>query len=76
MLCAILFSNQLPSDLMFGCCWFMIQLQGSPGTPVNSNSNSSSVSDPSAPWRLSEELDSGANNSYYGGENELLGDYR
>lgn len=48
------------------------ELQGSPGTPVNSNSNSSSVSDPSAPWRLSEELDSGANNSYYGGENELL----
>ncbi|XP_004295103.1 PREDICTED: calmodulin-binding transcription activator 5 [Fragaria vesca subsp. vesca] len=47
------------------------EVQG-PATPVNSNSNSSSVSDPSAPWRLSEELDSGAKNSYYGGENELL----
>lgn len=53
----------------------MIQVQG-PATPVNSNSNSSSVSDPSAPWHLSEELDSGAKNSYYGGENELLGDCR
>ncbi|KAM5568814.1 hypothetical protein ABKV19_016370 [Rosa sericea] len=48
------------------------ELQGSPATPVNSNSNSSSISDPSAPWRVSEELDSGANNSYYGGANELL----
>ncbi|KAM5568810.1 hypothetical protein ABKV19_016370 [Rosa sericea] len=46
--------------------------EGSPATPVNSNSNSSSISDPSAPWRVSEELDSGANNSYYGGANELL----
>ncbi|XP_050372139.1 calmodulin-binding transcription activator 5 isoform X2 [Argentina anserina] len=48
------------------------EVQGSPATPMNSNSNSSSVSDPSAPWRLSEELDSGAKSSYYGGENEIL----
>ncbi|KAM1723481.1 hypothetical protein COP2_022355 [Malus domestica] len=50
------------------------EVQGSPVTPVNSNS--SSVSDPSAPWFLSEELDSGANNAYCAGENELpeLGD--
>ncbi|XP_021822504.1 calmodulin-binding transcription activator 5 isoform X1 [Prunus avium] len=46
------------------------ELQGSPVTPVNSN-NSSSVSDPSAPWLLSEELDSGANKAYCAGENEL-----
>ncbi|XP_034228719.1 calmodulin-binding transcription activator 5 isoform X2 [Prunus dulcis] len=44
--------------------------EGSPVTPVNSN-NSSSVSDPSAPWLLSEELDSGANTAFCAGENEL-----
>ncbi|ONI28099.1 hypothetical protein PRUPE_1G122800 [Prunus persica] len=44
--------------------------EGSPVTPVNSN-NSSSVSDPSAPWLLSEELDSGANTTFCAGENEL-----
>ncbi|XP_062174813.1 calmodulin-binding transcription activator 5 isoform X2 [Alnus glutinosa] len=38
------------------------ELQGSPGTPVNSNS--SSVSDPSAPWFSSEEHDSGAKHAY------------
>ncbi|KAF7852026.1 hypothetical protein BT93_L1120 [Corymbia citriodora subsp. variegata] len=42
--------------------------QGSPATPVNSHS--SSVSDPSAPWVLSEELDSGANQPYYSAEKE------
>ena len=50
---------------------FMIQLQGSPGTPINSNS--SSVSDPSAPWFSSEEHDSGANHAYNAGEKEILG---
>lgn len=51
----------------------MIYLQGSPTTPVNSNS--SSVSDPSsAPWLSSEEHDSGANHVYSAGEKELLGD--
>ncbi|KAM1086543.1 hypothetical protein ACFX2B_012039 [Malus domestica] len=47
---------------------------GSPVTPVNSNS--SSISDPSAPSFLSEEHDSVANNAYCAGENELqeLGD--
>ncbi|KAL3727788.1 hypothetical protein ACJRO7_032523 [Eucalyptus globulus] len=40
--------------------------QGSPATPVNSHS--SSVSDPSAPWVLSEELDSGTNQGYYSAE--------
>ncbi|KAH7513448.1 hypothetical protein FEM48_Zijuj12G0201000 [Ziziphus jujuba var. spinosa] len=44
--------------------------EGSPVTPVNSNS--SSASDPSAPWPLSEELDSGTNHAYYAGENEIL----
>ncbi|XP_048129258.1 calmodulin-binding transcription activator 5 isoform X2 [Rhodamnia argentea] len=42
--------------------------QGSPATPVNSHS--SSASDPSAPWILSEELDSGANQAYYSAEKE------
>lgn len=55
-----------------GLLLLTIQVQGSPVTPVNSNS--SSVSDPSAPWFLSEELDSGANNAYCAGENELPGD--
>lgn len=49
----------------------MIQLQGSPGTPVNSNS--SSVSDPSPPLFSSEEHDSGANRAYNVGEKEILG---
>ncbi|KAL4643095.1 hypothetical protein ACB092_02G068600 [Castanea dentata] len=38
------------------------ELQGSPGTPVNSNSSSGS----SAPWLLTEELDSGGNHAHYG----------
>lgn len=38
------------------------ELQGSPGTPVNSNSSSGS----SAPWLLTEELDSGGNHVHYG----------
>ena len=48
----------------------MIQLHGSPGTPVNSNSSSGS----SAPLPLTEELDSGANHAHYGSKKELLGD--
>ncbi|XP_075653924.1 calmodulin-binding transcription activator 5 isoform X2 [Castanea sativa] len=39
------------------------ELQGSPGTPVNSNSSSGS----SAPWLLTDELDSGGNHAHYGG---------
>jgi hypothetical protein len=46
------------------------ELQGSPGTPVNSNSSSGS----SAPLPLTEELDSGANHAHYGSKKELLGD--
>lgn len=46
------------------------ELQGSPATPVNSNS--SSVSDPVAPLILSEELDSGTNNPYAGEVNNNL----
>ncbi|KAF3967943.1 hypothetical protein ACB098_02G058500 [Castanea mollissima] len=38
------------------------ELQGSPGTPVNSNSSSGS----SAPWLLTDELDSGGNHAHYG----------
>ncbi|XP_058201161.1 calmodulin-binding transcription activator 5 isoform X2 [Rhododendron vialii] len=38
--------------------------EGSPGTPVNSNS-SSALSDPSASWLLSEETDSGADAANY-----------
>uniref|UniRef100_A0A2N9EZA3 CG-1 domain-containing protein n=1 Tax=Fagus sylvatica TaxID=28930 RepID=A0A2N9EZA3_FAGSY len=45
------------------------ELQGSPGTPVNSNSSSGS----SAPLPLTEELDSGANHAHYGSKKELLG---
>ncbi|ESW10971.1 hypothetical protein PHAVU_009G254500 [Phaseolus vulgaris] len=41
-----------------------IQLQSSPVTPVNSNSNSSSVSDPAASWIPSEDLDSGTKSDY------------
>ncbi|KAG5116463.1 hypothetical protein JHK84_042576 [Glycine max] len=39
-----------------------LQLQGSPATPVNSNS--SSASDPAASWIPSEDLDSGVNSAY------------
>ncbi|XP_031398564.1 calmodulin-binding transcription activator 6-like isoform X2 [Punica granatum] len=39
------------------------QSQNSPATPVNSNS--SSISDPPASWPLSEEFDSGANQTLY-----------
>ncbi|KAL2960266.1 hypothetical protein AAZX31_17G030800 [Glycine max] len=38
------------------------EMQGSPVTPVNSHS--SSVSDPPAPWILSEEIDSGTTTAY------------
>ncbi|KAF7837744.1 calmodulin-binding transcription activator 5-like isoform X1 [Senna tora] len=48
------------------------EVQCSPVTPVNSNSNSSSASDPTAPWILSEELDSGTNNAYDGELNDNL----
>lgn len=48
----------------------MIQLQGSPVTPLNSNSSSSS--DPNARV-LSEEHDSGTKTAYYGGGQEFLG---
>jgi hypothetical protein len=47
----------------------MIQLQGSPATPVNSHS--SSVSDQSAPRLLSEEFDSGAARAYDSSEKDL-----
>ncbi|KHN03312.1 Calmodulin-binding transcription activator 5 [Glycine soja] len=40
------------------------EMQGSPVTPVNSHS--SSVSDPPAPWILSEEIDSGTTTAYAG----------
>ncbi|XP_019455972.1 PREDICTED: calmodulin-binding transcription activator 5-like isoform X2 [Lupinus angustifolius] len=39
------------------------EVQGSPVTPVNSNSSSS---DPVAPWIILEEIDSGTNTSYAG----------
>ncbi|CAJ2662426.1 unnamed protein product [Trifolium pratense] len=41
--------------------------QGSPVTPVNSNS--SSTADPTTPWILSEDLDSGTNSAYTNGLN-------
>ena len=47
----------------------MIQLQGSPATPVNSHS--SSVSDQSASRILSEEFDSGAARAYDFSETDL-----
>ncbi|XP_037491917.1 calmodulin-binding transcription activator 5 isoform X2 [Jatropha curcas] len=46
------------------------EFQGSPVTPMNSNS--SSISDQS-PWLISEEFDSGAGNAYHTGEKEHLG---
>ncbi|CAA3031818.1 calmodulin-binding transcription activator 5 isoform X4 [Olea europaea subsp. europaea] len=51
------------SECILGCIQFIIQLQGSPATPVNSNS--SAVSDPSAPRPLSEESDSTVDRAYY-----------
>lgn len=48
----------------------MIQSQGSPVTPVNSNSTT--ASDPTTPWILSEEIDSGAITAYGDGEKEPL----
>ncbi|KAI3469309.1 hypothetical protein Pfo_025972 [Paulownia fortunei] len=47
------------------------EMQGSPATPVNSNSNSA-VSDPSASWPLSEESDSAVDRVYYGSGISLL----
>ena len=47
----------------------MIQLQGSPATPVNSHS--SSVSDQSTSRILSEEFDSGAARAYDFSEKDL-----
>ncbi|RVW39917.1 Calmodulin-binding transcription activator 5 [Vitis vinifera] len=45
--------------------------QGSPVTPVNSSpSPNSATSDPSAPWLLSEETDSGTGSTYRAGEKE------
>lgn len=44
----------------------MIQMQGSPVTPINSHS--SSVSDPPAPWVVLDEIDSGTTTTYAGGE--------
>ncbi|CAI0467083.1 unnamed protein product [Linum tenue] len=46
------------------------ELQGSPATPVNSNS--SSASDPSTPWLLAEEFDSGAGLGYSAGEKQRI----
>lgn len=51
----------------------MTQLQRSPATPPNSQS--SSVSDQSAPLLLPEEFDSGAGRAYYAGEKELAGNF-
>ncbi|XP_011657270.2 calmodulin-binding transcription activator 5 isoform X1 [Cucumis sativus] len=45
------------------------EFQNSPSTSLNSNSGS--VSNPSTPWLLSEELDSKATHVYSVGENEL-----
>ncbi|KAI4303149.1 hypothetical protein MLD38_038815 [Melastoma candidum] len=44
------------------------EMQGSPATPVNSNS--SSISDPTAQWVIPEESDSGAYQAYYSGQKE------
>ncbi|KAK7246316.1 hypothetical protein RIF29_41180 [Crotalaria pallida] len=41
-------------------------------SPLNSNSNSSSVSDPTAQWILSEDQDSGTNSAYADGLNDNL----
>ncbi|KAF5452276.1 hypothetical protein F2P56_027296 [Juglans regia] len=48
------------------------ELQGSPATPVNSNS--SGVSEPSAPWLSSEEHETGSNHGYNAGKKEILGE--
>ncbi|XP_059632783.1 calmodulin-binding transcription activator 5-like [Cornus florida] len=47
------------------------EMQGSPATPVNSNS-SSALSDPSASWLLSEETNSGADQVSYTSEKAEL----
>ncbi|KAK7363506.1 hypothetical protein VNO77_05650 [Canavalia gladiata] len=46
------------------------ELLGSPVTPVNSNS--SSVSDPTTPWILSEETDSGTTTTYAGDTSDSI----
>lgn len=46
------------------------EVQGPPATPMNSNS-SSGLSDPSAPWLLSEETDSAADHAGLGESNTL-----
>ena len=51
----------------------MTQLQGSPVTPVYSNSNSG-LSDASASWILSEEIESGSDPAYYTARKVQLGD--
>ena len=50
----------------------MVQLQGSPATPVNSSS--SSITYQSTPLLVTEEFDSGAGNAYYEGERGPLCD--
>lgn len=60
--------------LVYNGLWLIVtQTQDSPATPVNSNS-SSALSDPSAPWLLSEETDSGSDPAYYSAEKAQLGD--
>lgn len=51
----------------------MIQLQGSPVTPVNSHS--SSISEQSTPQLISEEFDSSAGHACYAVGNELQGTF-
>lgn len=63
------------SNIVLGCDGLIVQSQGSPVTPVNSSpSPNSATSDPSAPWLLSEETDSGTGSTYRAGEKEHQGD--
>lgn len=50
----------------------LMLMQVSPAT--SGNSNSSSTSDPSTPWFLTEETNCGVDNAYYAQEKESLGD--
>ncbi|KAL5069194.1 hypothetical protein RYX36_020081 [Vicia faba] len=49
---------------------FKVKVQGSPITPINSNSTF--ASDPTAPWILSEEIDSGTKTAYAGDINNNI----
>lgn len=62
------------TNIVLGCDGLVVQLQGSLVTTTNSSpSPDSATSEPSVPWLLSEETDSGTGRSYHAGEKKHQG---